>query len=420
MGTTNGLKALGVGIILFALGFGSGFPLLFRLGYALLALAALGIAWTGANLIGIELVRQTRDTRAEVGQTVEERFVLRNRLLIPKLWLECRDYATLPNHHASRAFDLGPRQRRTWTVRTICHNRGRFAFGPITITTGDPFGLFRMRRRWRERRELIVYPATVEFHRLSVPMGPLSGGGMVRGRSHDVTPNSLSVREYQPGDSLHRIHWPSTARLGSLMVKEFEPDPFSDIWIALDADAKVQHGRGTESTEEYGVKIAASMAKHFLARHRAVGLIVDGGYRLILPADRGHGHLVKILESLAVLRAAGRRPIDELLLAEAGRFGRNSTLFVITPSEATAWPRVLQGASRAVRAVAVLIDGGSFDVVDERGVGDQFGVVAARDGGTVPESGRRGSAPADLNVPAFAVGRGDDIALALSGAVGRW
>ncbi len=63
---------------------------------------------------------------------------------------------------------------------------------------------------------------------------------MIRQRSADVTPHAAGVREYVPGDPMKRIHWPSTAHKGRLMVKEFEQDPQADIWIFLDAQQEVQ------------------------------------------------------------------------------------------------------------------------------------------------------------------------------------
>jgi uncharacterized protein (DUF58 family) len=59
-----------------------------------------------------------------------------------------------------------------------------------------------------------------------------------------------SVRDYAPGDSFNRIHWPSTARTGQLIVKEFELDPMADIWLFLDLEKRVQVGDVGESVPD--------------------------------------------------------------------------------------------------------------------------------------------------------------------------
>ena len=69
-----------------------------------------------------------------------------------------------------------------------------------------------------------------------MPAANLPGEGRFRRRTHYVTPNASGVRPYEFGDSFNRIHWKSTARTGELMVKIFELDPASDIWLILDLE----------------------------------------------------------------------------------------------------------------------------------------------------------------------------------------
>ena len=97
------------------------------------------------------------------------------------------------------------------------------------------------------------------------------------------------------------------------MVKEFELDPFADIWLVLDLDERMMAGRGVESVEEYAVTICASLAKYFLDENRAVGFVGQG---LHLSPDRGTRQLLKIYEVLAFVRPVSGTPLDELLVAE--------------------------------------------------------------------------------------------------------
>ena len=121
------------------------------------------------------------------------------------------------------------------------------------------------------------------------------------------------------------------------MVKEFELDPTADLWMILDLDASVQAGAlggssmpamqtadvplsfWLDSTEEYGVTIAASLARHFLNQNRNVGLIVNESPTTVIPATAA---AVKCedLRTAAVARANGDMPLAELLVAEGGLF----------------------------------------------------------------------------------------------------
>lgn len=107
--------------------------------------------------------------------------------------------------------------------------------------------------------------------------------------------------------------------------------------------------------------VAASLAQRFLREGRNVGLIASGAHLETIPADRSDRQLVKILESLAVVRADGALPLPELLAAEGRRLGRNDFLLVVTPSLSEAWVSALAGiAQRGVRVSTVLIEVSTF------------------------------------------------------------
>jgi len=360
----------------------TGRPLLFRLTYVLLAVIVLSFLWAWLNILGVQLVRHTRSRRAHVGQVAEERFSVRNTSFLPKLWLEVRDGSDLPGHRASQVINsLSPRRQRSWSVRTLCRRRGRFILGPITLASGDPMGLFRMERHLPDTSTMIVYPFLMDLPGFAPPVGQLTGGDAMRRRTHYITTNVSGVRDYAPGDSFNRIHWLSTARTGRLIVKEFELDPTADIWLVLDMEREVQAGTEEDwedmgpamlwrpmrriqvdpTTEEYGVAIAGSLARHFLAQHRAVGLIAYGQTREVLQSDRGDRQLTKILETLAVIRAQGRVPLEQVITAEERRFGRNTTVIAITPSTSVRWVSALRELRRrGVGVVAVLLEASTF------------------------------------------------------------
>jgi uncharacterized protein (DUF58 family) len=149
------------------------------------------------------------------------------------------------------------------------------------------------------------------------------------------------------------------------MVKTFEMDPTSDIFLLLDLDAAVQAGEGDDSTEEYGVRIAASLAAHFLEANRMLGLLAPGSERVALEPARGAQHYHRILEALALVRADGDVSLARVLQDEDRRFGRHTTLIVITPSVDEEWVAAMQAlVQRSARAAVALIDPSSFGSAD--------------------------------------------------------
>ncbi len=344
--------------------------------YAFIGLLALsyGWAWIGANWLTFRRYAQTQ--QAQVGEYLTEYFQLTNTTFIPKLWLEIYDQSTLPGHASSHIVgSLDGKQATQWRVNTMCTRRGRFRLGPLSLIAGDPFGLFQVKRELSETDSLIVRPQVIDLTSFRLPAGSLTGGKVVQKRTYQVTTNAAGVRDYVPGDGFNRIHWKSSARKGRLIVKEFELDPLSDVWIILDADHTVHAGTvaGYEawrspdvpaippSTEEYMVTVAASLSYTLLQQDRSVGLLIHSAHRVSLQPDRGVRQQSKILDLLAVLETVGRNPLDQVLVAEGQMMSRGTTVLLITPSTRTTWPTVAHGLTlRGLNIIVIAIDAQSF------------------------------------------------------------
>ena len=352
--------------------------------YLMTGIVVISFLWSWLNLKWVRIGRYTRSRRSQVGRVAEEQFEVANSGRLPKLWLEVRDHSDLPQHDASRVLSsIGPRRKRRWMVRTYCLRRGRFRLGPMTLTSSDPLGLFPRQRQLPATSVMIVYPATLELPGFTPPMGMLPGGDAMRRRTHYVTTNVSTVRDYVPGDSFNRIHWRSTARTGRLIVKEFELDPTADVWIMLDLDQAVHTGAAwtppvqeigpafvrqeklalqlPPSTIEYAVTAAASLARHFLLEDRSVGFIAHSGHRELIQADRGERQLTKILETLAVVNATGRIPFARVLTAEMEHLPRHTTLVAISPATDHMWVAAMRDIRRrGVHDLAVLLAANTF------------------------------------------------------------
>jgi len=375
---------LALGVVCAGAALVTGRDVYFHLAYLLAIVLLLSVLWAWSATQGLRLSRHTHTSRAQVGRPLQERFSLRNLSWLPKPWVIVHDGSDLPNHRASRVVHLMPRQEYVWTVSTLCERRGRFRLGPVVVSSTDPLGLFEFRHELEQTGSVVVYPATVPVQSFPQPVGYLPGGDALRRRTHHVTTNAAGVREYVPGDGFNRIHWPSTARKGRLIVKEFELDPLSDVWIFLDmqrsahVEMRVDEAelamrewepwwvRGEQlrlepSTEEYAVTAAASVARFFIGHRRAVGLVTYGQRREGIQADRDERQLGKVLDTLAALRAEGDMPFSQALSVESGRLARGTILVAISPSVREDWVRTALLLDRAgLRVVTVLVDAAGF------------------------------------------------------------
>jgi uncharacterized protein (DUF58 family) len=379
----------------------SGSALLYRASYVIGGLVPVGFVWARLNLRGLSIDVERPADRLQVGERAEARVRLSSSTLYTKLWLELEDMTDMPGKPARTVITLPARGQRNWKVSLPCRRRGVFSVGPIRVTTGDPFGLFRFSRRYGDSHSILVYPLPEQLPSFRVPPAQLPGEGTQRQRTHYVTPNAAAVREYYPGDSYNRIHWRTTARLGRLMVKTFELDPTSDVMLLLDLHGAVQAGHGDDSTEEYAARIAASLANHFLQDNRMFGLLACGLDKTALEPARGPKQYERVLEALALARADGTLPLARLLQEEERRFGRHTTLIVVTPSADEEWVASLQAlVQRGARAAVVLLEARSFGAGDSALI--PFSTLVASD------------------ILTYLVRQGDDLAIALgpAGAAG--
>lgn len=391
----------GITVIVLILAITVGWRPFWVLTYALTFALVLSVIWIALGVRGLTFSRTAVGGRAQVGERIEERLILENHSWFPKLWVQVTDGSTLPGHHAGYVSSVGPHQRITWKARTLCRRRGRYTLGPVTATTGDPLGLFRRQLTLSPQRELLVLPPVLPLAQFALAPGLMPGRGRGSQRSLQTTTNVVTVRNYVSGDSLQRIHWPTTARLGQLMVKEFDLDPTIDVLLLLDLDRMAQAGSDEGSTEEYAVTIAASIAAYLLRQQElAVGLSINGSAESALPLDRGERQLDRILESLAVARAEQRSDLAEALAAEQTRVARNTVLIIITASTELDWPQGLQHfRRRGVRPMVVTLNPQTFD--------PEFGANA-----------RLRETLIGAGVPLLSVERGDPLIHVLEGSAG--
>lgn len=350
-------------LVLAAMALTTGWKPLWVLAYALVAALILSSAWMMLSLRGIAFSRTAPIARTQVGERLEERLALENRSWFPKLWVQVSDESTLPGHHAGYVSSLGAHKRITWRARTLCRQRGRYQLGPVTATTGDPLGLFQQTLPLAPAYPLLVLPNVVPLDTFNLFPGAMPGRGRGSQRSLQTATNVVTVRNYVPGDPLTHIHWRSTARMGQFMVKEFDLDPTVDVTILLDLDPRVQAGQGEQSTEEYGVTIAASIASFLLRQKQlAVGLVISGMLDGRLQLDRGERQVDRVLELLAVAHPREYTPVSEALALEAVHLARSSVLVLITPSTALDWPEgVHHLLQRGVRPLVITLDPTTFD-----------------------------------------------------------
>jgi uncharacterized protein (DUF58 family) len=329
-----------------------------------LGLLAVGGAYvvTRFGLADLEAGYILDRVHAQAGDILRASYTVRNTSRLPKLWLEVHNPTTLPGPLPGQAISLGPRGEQSWSVRVPLTRRGHYRVEPLALRTGDPLGLFESHASVGGAANVIVYPRVEQLPGWRLPPASIEGSHAHALKTPHTTPHAVGIRPYTPTDSFNRIHWKSTARQGELQVKEFELEQTADVWLYLDLEAQHHSSRDDESTLEYGVRAAASIAARALLENRNVALTVTSQRPIVVPPDRGPRQYQKVMEVLAGVQADGERPLVDFLVEGVARLRRGMTAVIITPSVEPKWVRPLGGLrSRGVETVIVALDRAAFE-----------------------------------------------------------
>jgi uncharacterized protein (DUF58 family) len=235
--------------------------------------------------------------------------------------------------------------------------RGRYEVEEARATIDDPFGLARAEVDLDARGSLLVYPRLVSLDRLFSESGAHAQDGrrllLRRPSGFDLH----SVREYERGESLRKVHWKTTARRGQLMVKELEDAPRDEIAVILDADESAVAGESFDVQ----VRAAGSILRAHAAHGRRAVLAVNSAARPSVRVTSLDGDWLAALGVLAEAEADGTRPVVELLARESGPASRALETLVVTARLSGALATKLVQRALAGQGVSVVwVDSASF------------------------------------------------------------
>ncbi len=192
-----------------------------------------------------------------------------------------------------------------FTYTAICYRRGYYPAADVTLQSGGPLGLLVRKRTFNLPVNLTVYPGYYRMERLPAVESEWSDTG--RAVRSSSAAEFYGSREYRHGDPLKHIHWRNTARVGSFMIKEFEQASQGPVAVAF--ETRGDFGTGRETTLEYSVRIAASLARLCADSERTIDILSgdsplhNAGWReamdYLARLEAGSGAAISVLTSAA-------------------------------------------------------------------------------------------------------------------------
>ena len=252
---------------------------------------------------------------------------------------------------------LAPGERAEVILRLVCSTRGVYELGALQAASHFPAGLVKWPRTSRAKDRLLVYPRFTPLESLDVPHGRnFQPGGLALASRVGDSAEFFGTRDWHEGDRTRDIHWPSFARTGRLVVKEFQEEFFVRLALVLDVQSRSARD---DVLLEKALSLAAGMADVLARQEYIIDLFAAGPQVFHFQAGRALAHFEHILEILAALESGDRldaRALEAALLPEADKL--SAVLFVVMdwePARASLVQR-LKEHGVAVRVLSVRPD----------------------------------------------------------------
>jgi len=245
---------------------------------------------------------------ANVGKRTARNVVIEERRLPPDL---------RPEGEPPTIDLLKPGERTAVTLKLRCVSRDWHELKRLQGATTFPTGLVKSGKRSRHVDRLVVYPRVTDVGQFEVPRSSHhQPGGIAVASQVGESTEFLGTRDWRQGDRLRDIHWPSSARTGRLIVREFQEEYFVRLAIVLDVQARWARD---ERRLEKAISFAAGIADLLARQEYVIDIFAAGDDVYHFQAGRALAHLDNLLEVLACLEPGGEmnfQRLESVLLPE--------------------------------------------------------------------------------------------------------
>jgi len=324
--------------------------------YIIIIYVVIAFIYTSFAIDRITIERKSRYQRRQVGDPFEENILVTNHSLWPVFWMQIRDCSDLNRNHSNRVIGfLGSRQTRIIRLSNILQKRGNILLSPMEVQTSDPLGCFFTSHSIKTTGSLIILPYRVDLSSKQIKNRQADEGRSARITLQQSSLISGSVRNYLDGDPFNRIHWPTTARRGSLHTKLPEISIQQMVWICMDCQKQIHTSRMVLSEQEHmdildaawlntkyalppdtveaAVSITSSIAATCLKKGIAVGLAMNQQPFQIVSPGQGIRQQADILNILTYIKANSRVPMALLLNNLSPQLKPGHICFLVTPDD---------------------------------------------------------------------------------------
>lgn len=263
MPTLRGWALSGAGLALILLWYALGEAELLLAGLFLLIAQLVALGYVRSRKPDLEVNRRLGSSTVHDGETTTVTLLIENRSRHAISYLTIDDDVNRLGVATFEVARLKKRETTTATYRVTCRPRGVYRVGPTMVRVNDPLGLAELSGGSGPVDRIVVYPAVEELNGFPIIRG--QDPAMQASRPEHSTRGGedfYTLREYQRGDDLRRVHWPSSAKTDELMIRQLETPWQSRALVLLDVRSASYESQDAFETAVSG---AATIVTHLVS-----------------------------------------------------------------------------------------------------------------------------------------------------------
>jgi uncharacterized protein (DUF58 family) len=330
---------------------------------AIAALAVASALWSRSALDGVEVEFEFDPPRAFVGEEVALRVRIANgkRLPLPIVRLLVRfppgllpeadpDPTALKGHR--RRLSIPGRSDVEVVLPVVVSTRGEYWLEGVDVVVSDPFDLAPVKLEVPIERALLVLPQPRSGIPLRIARRLPFGSPAPAVRLFEDREHFAGVRDYEPGDPMHHVHWRLSAHAGRLQTKRYEPTRSAEVLFALDVSNGEPFWHAVDpDTAEETIGWTSYLARQAIHAGWRTGLVANthlrrGGGPLRVPSAQSVGVEAALFAALARMPNQPTNDLGPILREMGRRLVRRTTVIVVSPRPGPSLTHEMEGLRR--------------------------------------------------------------------------
>ncbi|MBN2618934.1 MAG: DUF58 domain-containing protein [Spirochaetales bacterium] len=290
-------------IITLILGILFPFPIIQILVSSIIFLYLFSLLLSKYTYNSVSCIRDAEEIYCQFNSTESIEFTVINNSLVTLNKLEIKDlgHGAYEQGVGEYIQTLPKKSSKLFNNNLNTQTRGKFTIGPIIISGSDPLNLFPWKKIVETYFQVYVYPKISELELLLIN-GIRGGFQQVKNPLYEDLSDLKTIRDYRSGDSLKRINWKSSAKIGKLQTMEFSNSLSSPLFLLLDLNAEKYSIKNRYNYLDRCLELASTLVSEYGKRGEMTSIFTydESGVKYIPPGS-GYTHILEIFSLLSVI-----------------------------------------------------------------------------------------------------------------------